>query len=184
MKIYSTLDKHKVLLPDSSSAINMYVCGVTPYSSSHLGHAMSYIIFDVVRRYLEYAGYTIRHVQNFTDIDDKLINQSQSMNTDVETLAQKYISEYFQDMDALHIMHAEHYPLATTEIPEIIEMIRILIEKEYAYESKGSVFFRVHASPDYGKLSGRTLEGMLAGARVEADESKEDPLDFVLWKAS
>ena len=88
MKIYSTLDKNKVLLPDSSSPINMYVCGVTPYSSSHLGHAMSYIIFDVVRRYLEYKGYIIRHVQNFTDIDDKLINQSQTMNTDVETLAQ------------------------------------------------------------------------------------------------
>ena len=184
MKIYSTLNKNKVLLPDRSSPINMYVCGVTPYSSSHLGHAMSYIIFDVVRRYLEYKGYIIRHVQNFTDIDDKLINQSQTMNTDVETLAQKYISEYFQDMDALHVMHAEHYPLATNEIPEIIEMIRVLIEKEYAYESKGSVFFRVHASPDYGKLSGLTLEGMLAGARVEADESKEDPMDFVLWKAS
>jgi cysteinyl-tRNA synthetase len=184
MKIYSTLNKSKVLLPDNSSPINMYVCGVTPYSSSHLGHAMSYIIFDVVRRYLEYKGYTICHVQNFTDIDDKLINQSQSMKTDVETLAQKYISEYFQDMDALNIMHAEHYPLATNEISEIIEMIRILIEKSYAYESKGSVFFRVHASSDYGKLSGRTLEGMLAGARVEADKSKEDPMDFVLWKAS
>jgi cysteinyl-tRNA synthetase len=163
--------------------VTMYVCGVTVYDDCHIGHAMSYIVFDVIRRYLEFKGYKVKHVQNFTDIDDKIINRAQELGVSASELAQKYIAEYFADMDALNIKRAHIYPKATEEIPKIIEIIEGLIRKGHAYASKGSVYFRVKSFAEYGKLSHQSLDDMLARGSVEAGE-KEFPLDFALWKAA
>ena len=162
----------------------MYVCGVTPYAPSHLGHAMSYIVFDTIRRYLEFRGYKVKYVQNFTDIDDKIIARSNESGISSKELAQRFIDQYFTDMDALNIKRADKYPKATEEIPKIIEVITGLLKNGHAYQAGGDVYFRVTSDPDYGKLSHRTLDGMIAGARVEIGEAKEHPLDFVLWKAA
>ena len=162
----------------------MYVCGVTPYDESHIGHAMSYIIFDVIQRYLRFRGYRVKYVQNITDIDDKLIDRASRLSTTVSELAKKYTDNYFEDMDALNIERADIYPRATEEIPKIIEVVQGLIDKGYAYPAGGSVYFRVREVADYGKLSHRSLEAMMSGARVEPGEEKEYPMDFVLWKAS
>jgi cysteinyl-tRNA synthetase len=162
----------------------MYVCGVTPYDRSHLGHAMSYVIFDVLRRYLEYSGHKVQHVQNYTDIDDKIIARAQRLGIEPAELAEQYIREYSADMQALNVLPATVYPRATHEIPEMIEMIKGLIDKGYAYSADGDVYFRVGAKEDYGKLSSRNLESMLAGARVEPGAGKEHPMDFALWKGS
>ncbi len=164
--------------------VQMYVCGVTPYDSCHIGHAMSYIIFDVVRRYLAFRGYKIKHVQNFTDIDDKIINRASSLGISSGELAQKYIDLFFEDMDALNVKRADVYPRATQEVDKIIELVKGLTDKGYAYESEGSVYFRVLKDTDYGKLSRRTLDMMMAGARIEPEEGKEHPMDFALWKAA
>ena len=162
----------------------MYVCGITPYDSCHIGHAMSYIIFDVVRRYLEFRGYKVKHVQNFTDIDDKIIARANALGIPAEELAEKFIKEYFEDMDALNIKRADIYPRASEEIPDIIRMVQGLIEKGHAYEVSGNVYFRVRSTDSYGKLSHRNLDDILAGARIEIDQAKECPLDFALWKAA
>lgn len=162
----------------------MYVCGVTPYSDSHVGHAMSYIYFDVIRRYLGFRGYGVKYVQNLTDIDDKIIDRSLRLAIPVGELAGKYIDAFFADMDALNILRADVYPRATEEIPKMLEIIQSLVNGGYAYPAKGSVYFRVRSVPDYGKLSHRTLDSMEAGIRIEPGEEKEHPMDFVLWKAS
>jgi len=162
----------------------MYVCGVTPYSDAHLGHAMSYMIFDAIRRYLQFRGYKVKYVQNITDIDDKIIDRANKLGVSIRELAEKYTNSYFEDMDALNIAPADVYPRATEEIPKIIEVIKGLIDRGYAYPAKGSVYFRVRNVPDYGKLAHRNLESMMAGARIEAGEEKEHPMDFVLWKAA
>jgi cysteinyl-tRNA synthetase len=169
----------------------MYVCGVTPYDENHIGHAMSYIVFDVLRRYLEYRGYRVRHVQNFTDIDDRIIARAARLGIDEAELAQRYIDRYFEDMRALNILPAHEYPRATQEIPEMIRMIEGLVEKGYAYvapaqaeSGHGDVYYRVERKRDYGKLSKRNLEDMVAGARVEPGEGKENPMDFALWKSA
>jgi len=184
MKIYNTLSGHKEDFKPQDNTVKMYVCGVTPYAPCHLGHAMSYIVFDSIRRYLEFRGYKVQYVQNFTDIDDKIIARANESGISAKELAQRFIDQYFADMDALNIKRADIYPRATEEIPKIIEVIQGLLKNGHAYQAGGDVYFRVTSDPDYGKLSHRTLDGMMAGARVEIGEAKEHPLDFTLWKAA
>jgi cysteinyl-tRNA synthetase len=184
MKIYSTLSAKKEEFVPQSDEVKMYVCGVTPYSDAHIGHAMSYIIFDVVRRYLKYSGYKLKFVQNFTDIDDKIIDRANKRGVAANELAQQYSDSFLEDMDALNVVRADFYPRATGEIDKIIEVVQGLIEREYAYETGGSVYFRVTKVADYGKLAHRTLDSMMAGARIEIEQDKEHPMDFTLWKAS
>jgi cysteinyl-tRNA synthetase len=184
MKILDTLTGQKWEFTPLNDTVRMYVCGVTPYSPSHVGHAMSYISFDVVRRYLEYRGYPVHHVQNFTDIDDKLIERARRGGTTVEALAEEHIDGYFEDMDALNIQRAHDYPRATQEVPRIVNIIDRLVQTGHAYSANGDVYFRVTRNQSYGKLSHRSLDSMRAGARVEANEHKEHPMDFVLWKGA
>jgi len=162
----------------------MYVCGPNLYDPCHLGHAMSYIIFDVLRRYLEFRGLVVKHVQNFTDIEDKIILRAQAEHTTIDLLAEKYIEQFHADMRALNVQEAYVYPRATHEIPAIIEMTEKLIETGYAYETGGDVYYRVRKMDGYGKLSGRNVDDLMAGARIEPGELKEDPADFVLWKGA
>lgn len=183
MKVFSTLSGRKEDFRPRGDTVNMYVCGVTVYDDCHIGHAMSYIVFDVIRRYLEFKGYKVRYVQNFTDIDDKIINRAQQLGVPALELAEKYIQEYFKDMDALNIKRADVYPRATEEIPKIIEIIQGLVDKGYAYESDGSVYFRVRNFNGYGKLSHQNLAEMLSRGSAE-EGKKEYPLDFALWKAA
>ncbi len=184
MKIYNTLSARKEDFIPRGDTVLMYVCGITPYDNSHLGHAMSYIYFDVIRRYLKYRGYKVKFVQNITDIDDKIINRANQMDVTQTELAEKFAQSFFEDMTALNVLPADVYPRATQEIPKIIEVIQGLVEKGFAYPSQGSVYFRVRKLNDYGKLSHRTLDSMMAGARVESGEEKEHPMDFVLWKGA
>ncbi|MBA7634712.1 Cysteine--tRNA ligase [subsurface metagenome] len=184
MKVFNTLSGKKEEFLPQGDEVKMYVCGVTPYSDCHIGHGMSYVIFDVIQRYLRFRGYKVKYVQNITDIDDKLIDRANQLGTTVSELAEKYASSYFEDMDALNVGRADIYPRATEEIPKIIEVIQGLVDKGYAYPAQGSVYFRVRNVADYGKLAHRNLESMMAGARIEVGEEKEHPMDFVLWKAS
>jgi len=184
LKVFNTLSGRKEEFQPQGDEVKMYVCGVTPYDEAHIGHAMSYIIFDVVRRYLQYRGYKVKYVQNVTDIDDKIIDRANKRGVSAQELAKKYTDSYFEDMDALNILRADIYPRATGEIDKIIEVVKGLVDKGHAYPAQGSVYFRVKSVHDYGKLAHRTLESMMAGARIEAGEEKEHPMDFVLWKAS
>ena len=184
MKVFNTLSSKKEEFSPQSDEVKIYVCGVTPYDDSHIGHAMSYIIFDVVRRYLKFKGHKVKYIQNVTDIDDKIIDRANKLNVNAKELAEKYAESFFNDMDALNIMRADKYPRATEEIPKIIEVISGLIDKGFAYPAGGSVYFRVKKAAGYGKLAHRSLESMMAGARIEVGEEKEDAMDFVLWKAS
>ena len=188
MKVFNTFSGQKEeFLPHPSQVkdeVKMYVCGVTPYDNCHIGHAMSYIIFDVIRRYLRFRGYKVKYVQNITDIDDKIIDRASKLGISPGELAQKYTDSYFEDMDALNIERADIYPRATEEIPKIIEVIQTLIDKGYAYPAGGSVYFRVRNVPDYGRLAHRNLAEVMAGTRIEPGEDKEHPMDFALWKAS
>jgi cysteinyl-tRNA synthetase len=183
MKVFDTLSGQKKEFKPDGKAVTMYVCGVTVYDECHIGHAMSYVIFDAIRRYLEYKGYKVKHVQNFTDIDDKIINRANQLGISSTELAEKYIAEYFKDMDALNVERAQIYPKATEEVPKIIEVIQGLIDKGFAYQSGGSVYFRVRNFPGYGKLSRQELDDMIARGAGEEGE-KEFPLDFALWKAA
>ncbi|MBI3998461.1 MAG: cysteine--tRNA ligase [Armatimonadetes bacterium] len=183
--VYNSLSRRKESFESlEPGAVRMYVCGPNLYGPSHVGHALSYTFFDVVRRYLEHKGYTVRHVQNFTDIEDRIVERSQREGRSIFDIAQDYIARFLQEMDTLNIQRAHHYPRATGVIPKMIEIIQRLIEKGHAYVVDGDVYFRVTSFPTYGQLSGRTLEQMQAGARVEVDERKEHPMDFALWKAS
>jgi cysteinyl-tRNA synthetase len=186
MKIYSTLTGKKEEFSPQGDEVKIYVCGVTPYSDAHIGHAMSYIIFDVIRRYLRYKKYKVKYVQNVTDIDDKIIDRANKLGIPPGELAEKYTRSYFEDMDALNIARAETdvYPKATDEIPKIIEVIQGLIDKGHAYPAGGSVYFRVRSAPDYGQLSHRSLEAMRAAECAIGSQEKEDAMDFALWKAS
>ena len=183
MKLYSTLSGKKETFTTPDGKVRMYVCGITPYAPSHIGHAMMSVVFDVVRRYLEYKGYDITHIQNFTDIDDKIIQAANDIGISTTELAETNIKQYHEEMDALNVLRAHSYPRATTEIPAIISMIKSLEKQGYAYAVNGDVYFRVNRSADYGKLSRRSEEDLLSGARVDVDESKEDPRDFALWKS-
>ncbi len=185
MKLYNTLaGEVQDFVPADGNTVKMYICGVTPYSSTHVGHALSYVAFDVLRRYLEYLGYEVRHIQNFTDVDDKIIQKAQEQGVGPAELVDTFIDDFFEGMDSLNVQRAHVYPRATLEIGPIIDTIGTLVNKGYAYAGGGDVFFRVTRSEGYGKLSHRTLEGMLAGARIEVDENKEHPMDFVLWKGA
>ena len=184
MQIYNTLTRTKEEFVPLDDPVKMYVCGITPYSASHVGHAMSYITFDVVRRYLEWRGYNVLHIQNFTDVDDKIIDRSASIGSSPKDLAEGLIQDYFNEMDALNIKRAHIYPRATEEIAKILEMTQGLVENGTAYAVDGDVYYRISSYSDYGKLSHRTLEGMMSGARIEVDNRKEHPMDFALWKAA
>ncbi len=185
MRLYNTLTgEEKEFVPADGNTVKMYVCGVTPYSSTHVGHALSYVVFDTLRRYLEYQGYQVKHIQNFTDVDDKIIQRALEAGISEEALTARYIDDFFHTMDALNILRADVYPRATQEIGPIVETIQSLVDKGYAYPANGDVYFRVNCKEDYGKLSHRTLDGMIAGARIQVDEDKEHPMDFVLWKGA
>ncbi|MGD0856564.1 MAG: cysteine--tRNA ligase [Dehalococcoidia bacterium] len=182
MKIFNTLSGQKEEFIPQDNEVKMYVCGVTVYDVCHFGHALCYVSFDVIRRYLEYKGYKVKYVQNFTDIDDKIINRSNERGIPWKDLVEKYIAEYFLDMDALNIKRATIYPRATEEIPMIIDVVKTLVEKGHAYVSEGSVYFSVKSYPSYGKLTHQNANDMRVTATIES-EKKQDPLDFALWKA-
>jgi cysteinyl-tRNA synthetase len=185
LHVYNTLTRTKEPFQTiEPGRVRMYVCGVTPYSSAHVGHAMSSIVFDMIKRYLQHLGYEVRHAQNFTDIDDKIIARANREGIDPGKLTEQLIEDWHAETRALNIEPATIYPRATLEIPAIIKMISGLIAKGYAYEVDGDVYYRVRAFPDYGKLSHRNIADLLSGARIEVDERKEDPLDFALWKAA
>ncbi len=164
--------------------VRMYVCGPTVYDRAHIGHAMSAIVFDVIRRYLEHAGYRVIHVMNFTDVDDKIIDRANEMGLDPLDMAQRYIVEWFEHVHDLNILPAHHYPRVSQVMPQVIEFVQALIEKEYAYATEGDVYYRVRKFADYGKLSGRSLDGTQADVCMIEGSHKEDPLDFALWKAA
>lgn len=185
MKIYNTLTGRKEeFIPLTPGNVKMYVCGVTVYDYCHIGHARSAIVFDVINKYLRYKGYDVMFVKNFTDIDDKIINRSKQEGISWDAVARKYTEEYYRDMDALGVGRPDIEPRATEHIKEMIEIIKGLIDRGYAYELDGSVYFEVEKFPEYGKLSKRDREEMIAGARVEVDERKKNPMDFALWKKS
>jgi cysteinyl-tRNA synthetase len=183
MKVFNTLTGQKEDFHPRNEVVTMYVCGITAYDECHIGHAMTYIIFDVIKRYLKFKGYKVKHVQNFTDVDDKIIERANQLGMPAAELAGKYSDQYFANMDALNIERADIYPRATEEMPKIIEIIQGLITKGYAYESEGSVYFRVRNFTAYGKLSHRKLEEMIS-KDTYCERDKEYPLDFALWKAS
>ena len=185
IKLYNTLTKRKeTFLPLEVSRVKMYVCGVTVYDLLHIGHARSLVVFDVLYRYLKYRGYEVIYVRNFTDIDDKIITRAKEEGVDFRTIAERYIHEFYVDTKSLDLERPTFEPKATEHIPDMIEAVKRLLEKGYAYVVDGDVYFSVEKFPSYGKLSGRSLEGMLVGARVEPDPKKQNPLDFALWKAS
>ena len=183
MRLYNTLNRVVEELVVEGNTINMYVCGITPYAPSHLGHAMCAIVFDVIRRYLKYKGYKVHFIQNFTDIDDKMITAANDEGIEVSELAERNIQTYLSELRQLNVLQASCYPRATQEISSIVAVISDLIEKDYAYATSGDVYFRVKKDKDYGKLSRRNVDELLAGARLEIEETKENPADFALWKS-
>jgi cysteinyl-tRNA synthetase len=183
MKLYSTLSGTTETFSPSDDVVKMYVCGVTPYAPPHVGHAMNAVVFDVMRRYLEFRGYVVKHVENFTDIDDKMIQGAAKLGISTRELAERNIQVHLEQMEALNVLRPHIHPRATQEIPKIQEIVKALVQRGLAYEVNGDVYFRVRRNDDYGKLGHRNLDSMRAGARVEIDESKEDPMDFVLWKS-
>lgn len=185
LRVYSTLTREKSDFKTiEEGKVRMYVCGPTVYDSAHVGHAMSALVFDVIRRYLLFLGYDVQYVMNFTDVDDKIIDRAQRLGIDPIELAEKYIEEFKQNLKDLNILPATEHPRATEEINAIIKMVAQLLEKGSAYDVNGDVFFRVENVKDYGKLSGRKLEDMNAGSRIRVDERKENPMDFAVWKAA
>lgn len=185
IRLYNTLSGEKEdFEPINERKVGIYVCGVTVYDLCHIGHARSQIAFDVIVRYLRYRGYEVNYVRNFTDIDDKIIKRAKEEGLDWKDVAEKYIKEFYNDFEKLSMIKPDVEPKATEHIEDIINVVKTLIEKGYAYVVDGDVYFSVKKFKEYGKLSKRTPEEMLAGARVEVDEKKEDPLDFALWKRS
>ena len=185
MKLYNTLSgKKEDFIPVTPGQVKMYVCGITVYDHCHIGHARSAIVFDIMRRYLAYRGYKVTFVKNFTDIDDKIINRAKEEGIAWNGVAEKYIAEYYQDMDQLGVGRADIEPKATEHIQEIINITKGLVDKGYAYAVDGDVYFQIEKFSDYGKLSKRDLDDMIAGARVDLNERKRNPMDFALWKAS
>jgi cysteinyl-tRNA synthetase len=184
-RLFNTLTNRKEdLVPIEEGKIGMYVCGPTVYDMSHLGHARAYVAFDTIARWLEASGYEVEFVRNYTDVDDKIIRRAEEMGRPPREISERYIAEFQKDMAALNVRTPEVEPKVTEHMAEIVAMIARLIEKGVAYESEGDVYFAVRAFPEYGKLSKRKLEDLMAGARVEPGEKKRDPLDFALWKAA
>ncbi len=185
LRIYNTLTRRKEeFAPIHPDEVRMYACGPNLYGPSHVGHAMSYIVFDVIRRYLEYRTFRVTFVQNFTDIEDRIIETAREEGTTIEALAARYSDRFLREMDGLGVRRASHYPRATEAIPTMIKIIQGLVERGLAYTVDEDVFFRVTAFPGYGRLSGRSLDEMQAGARIDVDPRKQHPMDFVLWKAA
>jgi cysteinyl-tRNA synthetase len=185
IKIYNTLTRQKEeFIPLETGKVKMYVCGPTVYNFIHIGNARPPIIFDVVRRYLTYRGYDVTYVQNFTDVDDKIIKKAKETGMSVEEVAKKFIAAFVEDARALGISEADEHPKVTEHIPEIISFIEGLVEKGHAYEAGGDVYFRTASFSEYGKLSHQNIEELQAGARIEVNDKKESPLDFVLWKGA
>ena len=183
MKLYNTLSRQVEDFAPADDVVKMYVCGITPYSRAHVGHALRSVVFDVLRRYLEYSGHAVRHVENFTDVDDKMIDGAAQQGTTVRELADRNVETYLREMDALNVLRAHVYPKATEEVAGMVEIIEDLVRKEAAYVADGDVYFSVRQKRDYGKLSRRDLDSMIAGARVEVGERKLDDMDFALWKS-
>lgn len=184
LRVYNTLTGQKEIFePVEEGEVSMYVCGPTVYDSCHIGHARSVIFFDIVYRYLKLIGYDVTYVRNFTDVDDKIIKKSNETGLTCEEVSEKYIEEFYRDMDALKVKRATIEPRATNYIKEIIEVIEILIDKGMAYPVDGDVYYAIESFEKYGILSGRKLEDMEAGARIEVDERKKSPHDFALWKS-
>lgn len=185
VKVYNTLTRKKEeFVPIEEGKVRMYVCGPTVYNLFHIGNARTFIIFDTIRKYLEYRGFEVKFVQNFTDIDDKMIRKANDTGITVKELGDKYITEYYRDADALKIKRATVNPRATGYITEMVAFISELISKGYAYETDGDVYFSTVRFNEYGKLSGQNLDDLMSGARIEIDERKKDPMDFALWKAA
>ncbi len=185
LKIYNTLTRKKEEFKTiEPGKVRIYVCGPTVYNKAHIGHAMSALVFDIIRRYLEYRGLNVTFVMNFTDVDDKIILRANQMGMDPFKLGQMYIDEYQQHLRDLNVLPATINPRATQEMEQIMDMIQGLIDKGYAYAAGGDVYFRVQKDADYGRLSGRRLDDMQAGARIEIGELKEHPMDFALWKSA
>lgn len=185
MKVYNSLTRRKEeFKPMDENEVKIYSCGPTVYNYFHIGNARPFIVFDVLRRYLEYRGYKVKFVQNFTDIDDKVINRANEEGVTYKDVAEKYIEEYFKDAKGLGIHEATVHPRATENIDAIIELVKTLIDKGYAYESDGDVYYRALKFKDYGKLSKQPIEDLVAGARISVGEKKEEAMDFALWKAA
>lgn len=185
VRIYNTLSRKKERFePVEPGRVRMYVCGPTVYDSCHIGHARSVVVFDVIARYLRVKGYDVSYVRNFTDIDDKIIDRANQLGVDFREVAEKYIKEFYEDMDALYIERATVEPRATDHMPPIIAVIENLLGKKVAYQVNGDIYFAVESFKAYGKLSGRRLEDMEAGARVDIDQRKRNPFDFALWKSA
>ena len=185
IKVYNTLTKEKeVFHPIKEGEAKIYVCGVTPYNHPHIGNARPAVTWDIIRRYLEFIGYKVTFVQNFTDVDDKIINKANAEGSDWKTISDRYIDAYFEVMDKLHVRRADMYPRVSDHMKDIIDMVKTLIEKGHAYVLGGDVYYDISTFKDYGKLSGRKIEDMLAGARIEVNDEKRNPGDFALWKAA
>jgi cysteinyl-tRNA synthetase len=182
LRLYNTLSRQLDELQSRDGSVRMYVCGVTVYDDSHIGHARTLIVFDVLRRYLLSKGHKVEFIQNFTDVDDKIINRAKADGRPAEEISEKYIANYYRDFGALNVMPATRHPKATDHIDEMIELIKGLIDKGHAYLTLNGVYFRVRSFPEYGKLSRKPVEELESGARIEIDPAKEDPLDFALWK--
>lgn len=185
MKVYNTLTRKKEeFVPMEEGKVKMYVCGPTVYDYIHIGNARPYVVFDTVRRYMEYKGLEVTYVQNFTDVDDKIINRANNENSTMEAISNRFIEEAFRDADGLNVKRATVHPRVTQEMDHIIEMVKTLIDKGFAYEDKGTVYFDTKQFADYGKLSRKNLDELIAGGseRVSVDDAKKNPTDFVLWK--
>lgn len=184
LRVYNDMTRKKEeFVPLEPGKVKIYVCGVTPYNHPHIGNARPFVVWDVIRRFLEHEGYDVTHVQNFTDIDDKIIREANKEGVTWDTICNRYIKAYFEVMDKLHVKRAHIYPRVSEHIPDIIKTVEALIANGYGYVVDGDVYYRVEKFEHYGELSGRNLEDMLAGARVDVDERKENPMDFALWKA-
>ena len=184
MKIYNTMTRKKEeFVPIEEGKVRIYVCGPTVYNFFHLGNARPFVVFDTLRKYLEYKGYEVKFVQNFTDVDDKIINKAREEGVTAPEISEKYIREYFKDAEALNVKRATVHPQVSQHIPEIITFVQTLIDKGYAYEADGDVYFSTRKFKDYGKLSGQNIDDLEAGARIAVGEVKKDPLDFAVWKA-
>ncbi|WP_026366315.1 cysteine--tRNA ligase [Salinicoccus albus] len=183
VRIFNSLTREKEeFKPMEAGRVRMYVCGPTVYNYIHIGNARPAIAFDTVRRYLEYKGYQVDYISNFTDVDDKLIRASNELGEEVPVIADRFIDAFFEDTGALNVKKATHHPRVKDHMDDIIEFIKVLIDKGHAYESEGDVYFKTRSFDDYGKLSHQSVNDLKVGARIEAGEKKEDPLDFVLWK--
>ena len=185
MKLYNTLTRKKEeFVPIEEGKVKMYVCGPTVYNYIHIGNARPYVVFDTVRRYFEYKGYEVTYIQNFTDVDDKIISKANEEHSSMEAVSNRFIEEAFHDADGLNVKRASHHPRVTQEMDNIISMIQTLIDKGFAYENEGTVYFNTKKFPEYGKLSKKNLDELIAGAseRVSLDEAKINSTDFVLWK--